>query len=238
MRPEAVYSNTVGVIIDQARGPQQGILTVKRGESTTSHDLQLRYGRGENYAAVTGFYMTIHDYISFDANNVPQGYKNLGDVRSIGTEMEGRYYLVPRTLAAAGNYSYAHAKLNNNNNPGAISDNTGETLNYPQHIWNVGLDWFLNMNQSFNANINGWALMPIELPLAVANTATPQYAVLKGESYLDFSYSYKGVFRTPINLTAFVTNVFDNTHAIGMAVNNGWFNPRGRNIGASLAYKW
>ena len=111
LRPEAVYSQTVGVIVDQNRGPTQSILTASNGQQTVDHDVQLRWEKNRNNAAITMFYMRIIDYISFDANKQPQGYKNLGDVTSKGVELEGRYELVPGRLAGYGNYSYAHATM-------------------------------------------------------------------------------------------------------------------------------
>ncbi len=236
LRPEAVYSKTVGIIVDQQRGPTQGILRVDKSEQVISHDLQVYWKKERTYAAVTAFYETIKDYISFDANFTPQGYKNVGEVYTKGVEFETRYQILDN-LYASGNYSYALAKItrNENINPGAVSNDRDVFLNYPQQIFNIGVDYLINANNSVNVNFNGWAKMPYVRSIATANTYG-EFDELAGEQYLDFTFTSTKIFGTGLDLTIFAFNLLDNTDKVGMAVNNGVWYPRGRDLGAKLSY--
>jgi outer membrane receptor protein involved in Fe transport len=235
LRPEAVYSKTVGVILDQTRGPDQGLLRVSKSEQIVDHDIQLRWERNRNYAAITGFYMDISNYISFDANNLPQGYKNLGDVTSNGVELEARQEIIGGKLTGYGNYSFARATLDNNRNPNALTNSSNHVLNYPAHTWNVGADWFFNRLNSLNLNLNGWASMPVVIPITKPHAG--ETTTLSGEMYVDVSYRSSGIFHWPLDATLSVSNVFDNTDAVGMVVNNGYWYPRGRNFQIKVSYR-
>ncbi len=238
LRPSAVYSKTRGVIADVTRGPTQGIRIVEKSEKIMSHDVQAFWRRGKNYAAITGFLMDIRNYISFDANpsDGQQGYRNFGAVRTTGLELEGKYHLW-RHLEPYANYSYALAKLDNNKYPLSLTTAEREILNYPAHIYNVGFDWLINGSHSVNVNLNGWAYMHYVRPLDTAGYGG-HFDTLKGRQYVDVAYTSNAVLKTPIDLTIFVDNVFDNTDAVGLAVNNGVWYPRGRNIGARLSVRW
>lgn len=238
LRPSAVYSETRGVIVDATRGPTQGIRIVDKSEKIMSHDVQAFWRRGKNYAAVTGFCMDIKNYISFDANpsDGQQGYRNFGDVRTTGVELEGKYHLWGH-LEPYANYSYAQAKLDNGKYPLSLTTAEREILNYPAHIFNVGFDWLLNGTNSFNVNLNGWAYMHYVRALDTSDYSG-HFDTLHGQHYVDVAYTSNALFKTPVDLTVFVDNVFDNTSAIGTAVNNGVWYPRGRNIGGRLSVRW
>jgi outer membrane receptor protein involved in Fe transport len=236
LRPMAVYAKTVGVIVDETRGATQDILRVTNSEQVLAHDVQLYWRKDRGYFAATGFYMSISDFITFDANNYPQGYKNVGDANSYGLELEGRYHLTDH-LALYGNYSYAKAKLEETVHQGASTNDKDEFLNYPHHIWNVGVDWLLSQSSSLNVHLNGWLDMPIVLPIEQADFPG-EFSDLNGETYLDVAYKANRLFGSPVDFTFFVANVFDNTDPLGLAVNNGIWYPRGRNVGMRVSYTW
>jgi outer membrane receptor protein involved in Fe transport len=236
-RPELVSSKTLGVISDPTRGPTQNILRIDKSEQIISNDLQISWKSGKNYAALTAFYEDIKNYFSFDANNNPQGYKNMGDAYTKGVELEGKYETIPNLFINA-NYSLAIAKLVKSINRGAQTNDQDEFLNYPQNLFNVGLDYLINDVNSVNLNVNGWSKMYIVLPITQADPAITEYqfSELKSEVYLDLAYNSKHILGTTLGLTVFVNNLLNNTDAVGLMVNNGVWYHMGRNIGATLSY--
>ncbi|MDY6949888.1 MAG: TonB-dependent receptor plug domain-containing protein [Thermodesulfobacteriota bacterium] len=236
LRPNAVYSKTSGIIVDATRGPNQDILLVDESEKIQNHEVQLYWKKGKNHLAANVFYMLVDNYISFDANNLPQGYKNLGDAASYGLEVEAQY-VIRDGMSLYGNYSYAKADLDDNHHQGALTNGNNETLNYPRHIYNVGLDWMMNDFSTLNVNLNGWQDMKIVKPLNPEGTGGA-FGELDGEMYVDVNLRTTRILGTPFDLTILCMNVFNNTDAVGMIVNNGVWYPRGRNLGASLTYTW
>jgi hypothetical protein len=65
-----------------------------------------------------------------------------------------------------------------------------------------------------------------------------KFGTLAGEAYLDLDYRQPHLFGSQVDLSVFCTNLLDNTHRIGLIVNNGVWYPRGRNAGAALEYRW
>jgi outer membrane receptor for ferrienterochelin and colicin len=232
LRPNAVYAKTTGVIVDETRGPSQGFLVVDQSETIRNHEVQLYWRGASGHIGLNGFHMSIDDYISFDANNLPQGYKNLGDARSVGLEFE-----IERSvwdgLVASANYSLARATLANSRHVGALTNDENETLNYPRHIYNVGVTWRFGSANDLNLNLNGWRDMHIVKPLA-ADGSGGTFGDLRGEAYLDLNLDLPRLGGGPFDLGIFCTNLLDNTDAVGMIVNNGIWHPRGRNLGAEL----
>lgn len=236
LRPNAVYSKTAGIIVDENRGPNQDFLVVEESEQVANHEIQLYWESGAHRIGANAFYMQIDNYISFDANNVPQGYKNLGDASSVGLELEATMHF-RNAIEFYANYSFVQAELENSAHQGALTDNDNQTLNYPEHMFNLGGTWLFGRRHSLNINLNGWRCMHIVLPLNSAGTAG-QFDHLEGENYVDVSLDFRRVLASPVNLTIFGTNLFNNTDAIGMIVNNGLWYPRGRNVGMDFSYEW
>lgn len=237
LRPNAVYSKTTGIIVDEIRGPSQGILLVDKSERIRNHEVQWYWRSDRSFLAANAFYMSIANYISFDANNTPQGYKNLGDARSRGVEVEGRRKL-GESWDVYGNYSFVRADLNDSRHQGALTNQHNQTLNYPSHLGNVGATWSgREEERSLNVNLNGWRGMQYVKPLA-GDGSGGKFGTLAGEAYLDLEFRQPRLLGSHVDLSVFCTNVFDNTHRIGLIVNNGVWYPRGRNAGASLEYRW
>ncbi|MBN2143230.1 MAG: TonB-dependent receptor [Candidatus Aureabacteria bacterium] len=236
LRPAAVYSKTVGKIVDTTRGPTQDILRVTDSEKISSIDVQLFWKKEKNHFAVNLYIMNIEDYISFDANNTPQGYKNLGEVTTKGVELEARTQLGSK-FSVYGNYSYALGKLDESRHQGAITNDSDETLNYPKHILNLGIDCLFTDTTSLNVNLNAWRDMNVVLPLGEANTYG-EFDKLDGEQYIDINLTANQVFGSPCDLSLFCFNILDNTEPIGLVVNNGFYHPRGRNLGAKISLYW
>jgi outer membrane receptor protein involved in Fe transport len=225
----------VGVIVDESRGPTENIVRVGKSEKIIGHDLQINWKTDSFHLSTTLFYMSIADFISFDAFNTPQGYKNLGKLQSLGGELEGRWYIAD-PLALYGNYSYALATLDDSRHQGALTDGDDTTLNYPRHIMNIGLDWLVNDKNTLNANMNSWYDMSVVLPI---NSGEPYGAFdkLNGEIYFDLSFTSMELFHTPLDLNIFVLNLLNNTDPVGMVINGGFWYPRGRNVGATLSLR-
>ncbi|MBU1699785.1 MAG: TonB-dependent receptor [Candidatus Eisenbacteria bacterium] len=236
LRPNAVYSKTSGIIVDENRGPNQDILLVDKSERIQNHEVQIYLKDRRNYAGINLFYMMIDNYISFDANNLPQGYKNLGEAVSTGFELEARRQLGER-WNLYGNYSYVKAELDNSQHQGALTNDKNQTLNYPRHMYNLGCSWVNRGNNTLNLNLNGWRDMYIVKPLNSEGSGG-EFGYLAGEMYFDVDYRFNRLFHSSLELSIFCMNMFDNTDEIGMIVNNGVWYPRGRNIGLSLGYYW
>jgi len=236
LRPNAVYSKTSGIIVDATRGPNQDILLVDESEKIQNHEVQLYWKKGKNHLAANVFYMLVDNYISFDANNLPQGYKNLGDATSYGLEVEGKYF-IRDDVSLYANYSYAKAELDDNQHQGALTNGEDETLNYPRHIYNVGCDWLMGDSSTLNVNLNGWRYMNIVKPLNPEGTGG-EFGKLDGEVYVDVNFRTARILDTDFDVTVFCMNLFNNTDEVGMIVNNGMWYPRGRNLGARLTYTW
>jgi outer membrane receptor protein involved in Fe transport len=236
LRPAAAYSKTSGVIVDPTRGPSQGILVVNKSEKVLSHDLQVYWRKNRAWAALTGYFMRINNYMSFDAIHTPQGYKNLGNANTRGVEAEGGIPWGERWSLYA-NYSFSFATLDEAAQQGAIANGSGQTLNYPHHLFNLGAVWTPSRCQSVNVHLNGWRDMNVMLPWARGDFEF-QEGRLKGEMYLDANYDNSSLFDGRLTLSVFVTNILDNQHAVGMAVNNGFWFPRGRDVGGKVAWRW
>jgi hypothetical protein len=55
--------------------------------------------------------------------------------------------------------------------------------------------------------------------------------------YVDLNYVAKNAIAN-LDLSLFVTNLFDNADPIGLVVNNGVFHPRGRGLGFHLSKRF
>jgi len=67
--------------------------------------------------------------------------------------------------------------------------------------------------------------------LLLLSTFAPHSASAQGPETLLFG-ELASVF------TLLAMNLVDDTDAVGMIVNNGYWHPRGRNVGVSLTYGW
>jgi outer membrane receptor protein involved in Fe transport len=243
LRPNAAYAKSGGRFYRSPSKTIEAVNVVDRSEQVRSHDVQLTLGRDRNYLVGTIFRMDVDNYISWETK-LDLGYRNMGEAYSYGGEAEGRYY-VGSQVAITGNYSLARGYLKTiptgidvNGQPqrldGALTNADREFLNYPRHLWNIGVD-FIRRAHSLNVNLRGWNDMKIVAPFTAV---TPwAYDRLAGEAYLDTTYVAKDVF-AHVDLTLFANNLFDNTDAVGMVVNNGVYHPRGRNLGFQVSKRF
>ncbi len=235
LRPNAVSSKTVGVIVDPSRGGAFDMTRVSQSESVQSHDLQFSYTGRKHYAALTFFYMNVDNFISFDANNNPQGYKNIGNANTQGIELESKHSLTD-SIFVYENVSYAKGKIENPAHRGALTDDEGATLNYPQLITNLGINLSLLKGHTLNLNQRLWTEMRYIKGRDEA-LSTPTYGTLGPRVYVDLNYRIVDLLpRLDTNIFAF--NVFDNQEKIGMVVNNGTYRPVGRTLGVKLSYNF
>ena len=99
----------------------------------------------------------------------------------------------------------------------------------------MGADVVLREHHSINANVRGWDKMKIVQPFTAPNPGS--YGELSGEWYADASYLARDVIAN-FDFRLSVMNLFNHTDAVGMVVNNGVFNPRGRNVGVQLSKRF
>jgi hypothetical protein len=243
LRPNAAYSKSDGKFYRSPSKTIEDVNIVDRSEQVRSHDLQLAYG-DRNYVVGTLFYMTVDNFISWETK-LDLGYRNMGAAYSYGAELEGRYFVTNR-LALTGNYSLARGYLRSIPTgvdingvtqllDGAVTNANREWLNYPTHMWNLGVDYNPFDRHSLNVHARGWHQMQIVAPFTAANAFA--YDTLRGATYLDASYLAKDVL-ADIDFRAIAGNVLDNTEPVGMVINNGVFHPRGRNIGLQITKRF
>ena len=244
LRPNAAYSKSNGKFYRSPSKTIEDIAIVDRSERVRSHDLQLAFGEDRSYVVGTVFYMAVDNFISWETK-LDLGYRNMGRAYTYGTEIEARY-VFSDAVALTGNYSLAKARLREVPTgvdingvtqalDGAVSNAHGEWLNYPSHIWNVGLDYTFSDRQSLNAHLRGWYQMAIVAPFTSPHPFG--YDDLGSRAYVDVNYLAKDFLRGT-DLRAFTTNVFDNTEPVGMVINNGVYHPRGRSVGFQLAKRF
>jgi outer membrane receptor protein involved in Fe transport len=244
LRPNAAYSHSGGKFYRSPSKTIENVNVVDRSEQVQSHDLQLSFAPGRNHLMGTLFYMSVDDFISWETK-LDLGYRDMGAAYSYGAEIEGRYF-VHDAVALTGNYSVARGYLReiptgvDRNGvlqvlDGALTTPDRRWLNYPTHTWNIGADFSIRPRQSLTANVRGWTSMQIVQPFTAANPGA--YGRLSGEAYVDANYLAKEVLAgTDLRLSAM--NLFDNTGAMGMAINNGVFHPRGRSLGLQLTKRF
>jgi outer membrane cobalamin receptor len=244
LRPNAAYAKSGGRFYRSPSKTIEEINVVDRSEEVRSHDVQLTYTRQRNYLVGTIFRMDVENFISWETK-LDLGYRNMGEAYSHGAELEGRYF-VNDSVAVTGNYSLARGYLQSiptgidvNGVPqlldGALTNREREFLNYPTHMWNVGADFILSSAHSLNANVRGWHTMNIVSPFTAPDPGG--YDSLGGEVYVDLNYVAKNAVAN-LDVSLFATNVFDNSDAIGMVVNNGVFHPRGRSLGFQVSKRF
>ena len=243
LRPNAAYAKSGGRFYRSPSKTIEAVNVVDRSEQVQSHDVQVTLGMERNYLVGTIFRMDVDNYISWETK-LDLGYRNMGEAYSYGGELEGRYYVTSH-VALTGNYSLARGYLKTiptgidvngqaQRLDGALTNADREFLNYPRHLWNIGAD-FIRREHSLNLNLRGWSDMKIVAPFT---SPTPwAYDTLGGEAYLDATYVAKDVV-SHLDLTLFANNLFNNTDAVGMVVNNGVYHPRGRNLGFQVSKRF
>ncbi len=243
LRPNAAYAKSGGRFYRSPSKTIEAVNVVDRSEQVRSHDVQVTWGRERNYLVGTIFRMDVDNYISWETK-LDLGYRNMGEVYSYGGEVEGRYFVTP-LVALTGNYSLARGYLRTiptgidvNGEArlldGALTNADREFLNYPTHTWNIGAD-LVHHEHSLNVNLRGWHDMKIVAPFTAPNPFA--YDSLSGEVYFDAAYVAKDVLAR-LDLTLFAANLFNNTDAVGMVVNNGVYHPRGRNLGFQVSKRF
>ena len=240
LRPNAAYSKSGGKFYRSPSKTIEDVNVVDRSEQVRAHDLQLTYSRGRQYVIATAFAMAVDNFISWETK-LDLGYRNMGKASTTGVELEARYFLADG-IAVSGNYSLARGRLKTLPSApdingvvqvldGALTDANREWLNYPTHIWNVGVDMVVSERSSLNANLRVWNHMRIVAPFTSPNAFG--YDVLDGEAYLDVTWLRKDLF-PGTHLRVFGMNLLDNTDAVGMVINNGVYHPRGRSLGFQI----
>ena len=244
LRLNAAYSKSGGKFYRAPSKTIENVNVVDRSEQVRSHDWQITYAGARDYFVGTLFYMGVDNFISWETK-LDLGYRNMGSAYSYGAEFEGRHYLA-NNLAVSGNYSLARGYLRKLPTgvdvngvtqvlDGAVTNANREWLNYPMHMWNLGVDLYGRERQSLNVNARGWHKMKIVEPFDAANPWA--YGELGGQVYLDATYRLTNIMSN-VDFRAFVTNMFNNVEPVGMVINNGVYHPRGRNIGFQVSARF
>jgi hypothetical protein len=244
LRPNAAYSKSGGKFYRAPSKTIEDVNVVDKSERVRAHDVQLTYASKANYLVGTVFYMAVDDFISWETK-LDLGYRDMGAAYSYGGELEARHFVGPN-VALNANYSLARGYLRSIPTgvdvngvtqllDGALTNSRREWLNYPMHMWNAGADVALRDHHSVNANVRGWNKMKVVEPFDAPNPGG--YGELSGVWYFDASYLARDVIAS-FDFRLSVMNLFNNTEPVGMVVNNGVFNPRGRNLGVQLSKRF
>jgi outer membrane cobalamin receptor len=241
LRPNAAYSKSGGKFYRSPSKTIEDVNVVDRSEQVRAHDVQLTYAWDRHYVVGTLFAMAVDNFISWETK-LDLGYRNMGKASTAGVELEARYF-VTGDVALSSNYSFARGRLNTlpsapdingvmQRLDGAVTDADRRWLNYPAHMWNVGVDVVMGTRSSLNANLRGWNDMRIVAPFTSPNAFG--YDELGGEAYVDVTWLRKNVL-PGTHVRVFGMNLLDNTDAVGMVINNGVYHPRGRSLGFQLS---
>jgi outer membrane receptor protein involved in Fe transport len=241
LRPNAAYSKSGGKFYRSPSKTIENVNVVDRSEQVRAHDVQVTYAWDRHYVVGTVFAMAVDNFISWETK-LDLGYRNMGKASSTGVELEARYFLSD-DLAVSGNYSRARGRLNTlpsapdingvvQQLDGAVTDADRRWLNYPTHMWNMGVDVVMGERSSLNVNLRGWHDMRIVAPFTSPNAFA--YDKLGGEAYLDVNWLRKNVL-PGTHVRVFGMNLLDNTDPVGMVINNGVYHPRGRSVGFQLS---
>jgi outer membrane receptor protein involved in Fe transport len=166
----------------------------------------------------------IFDYFTWSNVTSPtgvlleQGHYNAGEGKSDGVEFDFRHNLT-KSLAVFGNFTYNNTKIND-------ATPNGD----PIDLYNLGLDYYLTKNLSFNLDVNGWMDMP---------NGYPNGAVWRGdgEQLVDLTIVADNVAKKPLTLTLFVHNAFDVKSHVGMTGWPGYTYAEGASYGVKLGLK-
>jgi outer membrane cobalamin receptor len=241
LRPNAAYSKSGGKFYRSPSKTIEDVNVVDRSEQVRAHDVQLTYAWDRHYVVATAFAMAVDNFISWETK-LDLGYRNMGKASSAGAELEARYF-INDGVALSGNYSFARGRLASlpsaadingvqQRLDGAVTDADRRWLNYPSHLWNIGVDVMTGDRSSLNANLRGWNRMRIVAPFTSPNAFG--YDDLGGETYLDLTWLRKNVL-PGTHVRVFGMNLLDNTAPVGMVINNGVYHPRGRSLGVQLS---
>lgn len=233
LRPAAVYSKTRGVIVDADRGELAPILRVSKSEKIRSTDFQASWLASNTLLTLTMYQMMVENFVTFDATNTPQGYKNIGNVKNQGLEIEASQNI--GNINVYGNISYAKQALDTVIHRGALTNDDKEVLNYPGRMINLGVSWLFAEGQSANVHARGWGDMAIQNGFYTRKDQSNyfEFGRLTGQAYLDLAYKLNLPY---FELQAFAANVLDNQNAVGLVVNNGTYQAEGRNVGGRLTF--
>ena len=246
LRPNAVYSKTGGKFYRSPSKTIENVNVVDKSEKIVSQDFQIAKTSENLMLNFTFFKMNISDYISWETVT-DLGYRQLGDVETIGVEVDGRYIYKNKNVFY-GNFTFAKGKLEKvptvTGLPasvpsdggtkvliGAVSDQAGRWLNYPKYIMNVGTDLEIFEKVNLNLNLRAWKDMRI-----MGDYQDSARRKLHGQAYLDTSILVQKI--NDLDLNFFVKNIFDNRNKIGLVINNGTYTPRGRNVGFKFSFNY
>ena len=213
---------------------------------TFSQDIQLIYNTNRIHSSLTFYTQTLDNYIINVPNTlrngvtsgIAGGYMNIGDVQTNGVELEFRKEVVKK-FDVYGNYAYSVAKLISCDPSVAavirpIFTDTGnqELLAFPQHLYNLGIDWGFMKDANLNLHLRGYA--SAEIQLDTVNNMT-----LSGENYVDAAVLLEKIINTPLSLTIFCTNLMNNIGQDPEVMGGySWKYAEGRNLGFEVGYKF
>lgn len=215
-------------------------------EKITSHDVQVLYNHENIHLGATFYYLSYDDFIAWAGikyqtdPNYTAYFQNFNPVTSKGIELDFNIRMFD-PLNIYGNYSYTHARLASmivDLPVGGTIDVTGQAwvepggafTGVPEHVWNFGLNYNIIENLHFNAHYRGWnGAWTLE-------TKLPQYKKFGSEHYLDLNLRWKNMFRSPICLSVYCKDVFNNTGSI-QTVSSGPPVPANGNISGQPTLK-
>ena len=202
-----------------------------KSEKISSHDFQVLYNFENIYIGATFYYLSYDKFIAWAGikyqsdPNYTAYFQNFNEVTSKGVELDFNIKLFD-PLVIYGNYSYTHARLSSmivDLPVGGTIDVTGKPwvepngafTGVPEHTWNLGLNYRiikdLNFNMHYRGWTNAWAL----------ETNLPKYKKFGPEHYVDFNLWWNEIFKSPISLSLYCKDVFDNTGSVPPIVTSG-----------------
>jgi iron complex outermembrane receptor protein len=242
---------TRGGIYQQFDSNKPAVKGAEDSQKSRAHDIQWFYSDDSNKVDLTLFHHTLTDVIQFSGfGPIPLGgiskvrllEVNASDMVTWGLELEAESRLT-NSLNLYGNYALANAEYQDRFvffkgeqildlvTGTSVATEDGTVTGTPQHIWNMGVDWQIKEDLTFNIHYRGWT------DALAKNSDQPTFKRFGPEHYIDLNLLAKNIFTKNLTISAYIKNVFDNRHPLPSGVNEGQVEPQnGRQLGIKLSY--
>lgn len=199
----------------------------------------------------------LYEQATVNMQNRALYYINTNNIETTGSELEFNF-IPSETWNLYGNFSYVFkAQLSsftgsafgvnydlNKHLPGAqptFGEGTftadGDIVGYPNKIWNLGINYFINEHISGNLHYHGWTDMIARKRTSIVGLDAKKIEKYGPENFFDLNIRYEKIANTPLDIGIFVKNLLNNNDSsINMLFYTREWSERERSIGIDIAY--
>jgi len=208
---------------------------VTKSEKIAEHDVQLMFYTKKTKSSLTLYDYKIDDYFTwFDERKYDVsgnwvsggvGHTNQGGAKGQGAEIDFKYILVSN-FSVYLNYLYAKSVI-------VAEDGTESKINgEPEHVYNIGSQWYITKNVALNLNINGYMNM-----YHGKDGDKELYWSGSGEEVVNLALTAEELFSKPLSLTLFANNILDSKVHVSMTGWPGYTYGQNASYGLKISYK-